>query len=123
MRQNWDHHHQSADPFPAYPYTLLGATDKETSRPPFVDSRDIKRMLECPAEEMHKFSDPKNYRTRPRFTRLALPLREIEGAIQVISAPVPNSLHTAVFAFRFKGFPHNLCRKQSPALLPFRVKI
>lgn len=40
-------------------------------------------MLACPAEEMHKFSDPKNYRTRPRYTRLALPLREIEGAIQV----------------------------------------
>lgn len=66
---------------------LLGAPHKETSRPPFVDSRDIKRMLACPAEEMHKFSDPKNYRTRPRFTRLALPLREIEGAIQVIPPP------------------------------------
>lgn len=56
---------------------------QETSRPPFVDTRDIKRMLACPDEEMHKFSDPKNYRTRPRYTRLALPLREIEAAIQV----------------------------------------
>ncbi|CAN0108495.1 unnamed protein product, partial [Ectocarpus fasciculatus] len=54
----------------------------ETSRPPLVDSRDVKRMLECPAEEMHMFSDPKNYRTRPRYTRLALPFREIGGIIQ-----------------------------------------
>lgn len=56
---------------------------QETSRPPLVDSRDVKRMLECPAEEMHMFSDPKNYRTRPRYTRLALPFREIGGIIQV----------------------------------------
>lgn len=57
---------------------------QEISRPPFVDSRDVKRMLACPAEEMHIFSDPKKYRTRPRYTRLALPFREIEEAIQVM---------------------------------------
>lgn len=69
--------------FPVLTPYSPGYLHQETSRPPFVDSRDIKRMLACPDEEMHKFSDPKNYRTRPRYTRLALPLREIEGAIQV----------------------------------------
>lgn len=56
---------------------------QETSRPPFVDSRDVKRMLACPMAEMRMFSDPTNYRTRPRYTRFVLPFREIEGLIQV----------------------------------------
>ncbi|CAM9720883.1 unnamed protein product, partial [Laminaria digitata] len=54
----------------------------ETSRPPFVNSCDVKRMLACPVEEMHMFSDPQNYRTRPRYTRFVLPYGEIEATIQ-----------------------------------------
>lgn len=79
----------SSSPFLRSSHMLLCSSLKrvsfhqETSRPPLVDSRDVKRMLECPAEEMHMFSDPKNYRTRPRYTRLALPFREIGGIIQV----------------------------------------
>ena len=54
-----------------------------------MNSCDVKRMLACPAEEMHKFSDPQNYRTRPRYTRFVLPYGEIEGTIQVC-VPIPD---------------------------------
>lgn len=67
---------------PPSPSTVASSSNQEASRPPVVDSRAVKRMLACPPEEMHVFSDPKNYRTTPRFTRFALPFRETQTIIQ-----------------------------------------
>lgn len=79
-------HKDDSYPSPADDFHILGPaarTIQASSRPPVVNSRDVKKMLACPLEEMHMFSDPRNYRTRPRYTRFALRFREIEGIIQV----------------------------------------
>lgn len=76
-------------PPPVSFFGVLLQLTQETTRPPVVDSADVKKMLSCPPEEMYMFSDPQRYRARSRYTRFALPFREIEEIIQVYMRYLP----------------------------------